>query len=401
MDIHEEPGADQPTLPQQPPGCGDWTARVEAVARVAAQHAADVDAVSRFPDEAIEEARRQGLLGAPVLTADGGLGATHRQLCEAGTAIARECASTAMILMMHYSQLLCLTRHAGTTALQQMRRQVAGEQLLIASATTEAGIGGNTRASSCFLEPQGPGRKKVHKVCPVISYGRFADIILVTTRASADAAESDQRLAAVPKSSCTLLRTRGWDTLGMRGTMSEAFELDAEIPEELVFPEDFATLSALTMLPASHTLWASAWYGMAAAAGDTARRTAQKAARRTPGTPPPQALRVAELEVDLQRMHDSATSGILRFEEAWEDFEALTAMSFAIGMDTLKVSCARLVRQICADALQIVGIAGYSNASPVSLARSVRDAHGPSLMVSDDRLLHTVGQLQMVSRGTR
>ena len=48
-----------------------------------------------------------------------------------------------------------------------------------------------------------------------------------------------------------------------------------------------------------------------------------------------------------------------------------------------------------------VGIAGYSNASPVSLARSVRDAHGPSLMVSDDRLLRTVGQLQMVSRGTR
>ena len=90
MDVHEEPGADQPTLPQQPPGCGDWTARVEAVARVAAQHAADVDAVSRFPDEAIEEARRQGLLGAPVLTADGGLGATHRQLCEAGTAIAME-----------------------------------------------------------------------------------------------------------------------------------------------------------------------------------------------------------------------------------------------------------------------------------------------------------------------
>ena len=387
-------------LPAPPPGCPDWEERVAAVAQVAGRHAQEVDAEARFPEEALDEARRQGLLGAPFATEDGGLGATHRQLCRAGTAIARECASTAMILMMHYSQALCLTRHADTEALRRLRADVPRDQLLIASATTEEGIGGDTRSSSCFLDPAGEGYR-LHKVCPVISYGRRADLIFVTARGSQTAGAADQRLTAVTAAQMSLERTRPWDSLGMRGTLSEAFVLDAEVPAEAVFGTEFAAISAQTMLPASHTLWASAWYGMAAAAGDTARRATQKAARRTPGQLPPQARRLAELEVHLQRMNDSVEAGISRFERAWADPDALSAMSFAVAMDTLKVSAAQLVRQICSDALSIEGIAGYANSSPVSLARAVRDAHGPSLMVADDRLLGTVAQLQMVSRGTR
>lgn len=387
-------------LPAQPAGCPDWTQRVQAVAQVAAQHAADVDAQSRFPRETIEEARTQGLLGGPVTVAEGGLGATHAQLCEAGELIARECTSSAMILMMHYSQLLCLTRHAPDGALAEFRREAAQKQLLLASATTEAGIGGNTRRSSCHVAPEN-GRIRLQKVCPVISYGRFADAILVTARRSADAADSDQVLTVVRAEDADLEQKSTWDTLGMRGTMSEGFELNALIPEDMVFAEDFATISAHTMLPGSHTLWVSAWYGLAASAGDLARKSAQKAARKTPGQLPPQALRIAELEIDLQRFHDTVTSSVARFEEAWQDTEALTAMKFAIAMDTLKVSASELVRDICTRAMEIVGIAAFSNQSPVSLGRQVRDAQGPALMVANDRLLGTVSQLQMVARGNR
>lgn len=189
--------------------------------------------------------------------------------------------------------------------------------------------------------------------------------------------------------------------MGMRGTMSEAFVVEAVVSTSMIFDDPFATISSHTMLPASHTLWASAWYGVASAAGQTARRSAQRAARKVAGTTPLQAIRVAELEVDLQRMHDSVTASIRRFDEARENTQVLESPRFAIAMDTLKISASRSARTICSQAMEIVGISAYSNASPMSLSRQVRDVHGFSLMIGNDRLLDTAAGLHMISRGER
>ncbi|WP_030013576.1 acyl-CoA dehydrogenase family protein [Curtobacterium sp. S6] len=374
--------------------------RVKAVADIAAKHAADVDSESRFPYEAIDEAREQGLLGAPFSEEEGGLGASHAQLCEVGQVIAAACASTAMILMMHYSQALCLVGHASSEALLEFRGEAASEQLLLASATTEEGIGGDTRRSSCHIEEK-DGRARVSKRCPVISYGRYADAILLTARRGVDSPDSDQVMMVIRQDEATLERTRGWDSMGMRGTMSEAFVVEAVVSTSMIFDDPFATISSHTMLPASHTLWASAWYGVASAAGQTARRSAQRAARKVAGTTPLQAIRVAELEVDLQRMHDSVTASIRRFDEARENTQVLESPRFAIAMDTLKISASRSARTICSQAMEIVGISAYSNASPMSLSRQVRDVHGFSLMIGNDRLLDTAAGLHMISRGER
>lgn len=376
-------------------------AKVEAVAAAAGQNAAAVDEQGVFPTAAIDEARTQGLLAAPVAEADGGLGWTITEVCSALERIGRECTSTAMILAMHYSQVLCLTRHADNDHLRDLLGRVAREGLLVASATTEASIGGDTRTSSCAVVPAGEGRVTLHKVCPVISYGATADMILVTARRSPDAAGSDQVLVAVEANDLELTRTRGWDSLGMRGTGSEAFELSATTPADAVFGTSFETISAHTMLPAAHCLWASVWLGMATQAGLVARKVVQKAARKDPGNPPPSALRLAELEVDLQTMTDVVRSSVARYQTAWDSVEACESMQFAISMNTLKVSAAESVRRIVGDALVIVGISGFANRSPVSLARLYRDSIGPSLMVNNDRILQHTSTLQLVSRGAR
>ncbi|MBK4120811.1 acyl-CoA dehydrogenase family protein [Kocuria rhizophila] len=376
-------------------------ARAEAVARVAREFAAAVDEEGRFPWEAIDEARTQGLLGAPMSEADGGLGWSITELCRMLERVGRECTSTAMILAMHHSQTLCLTRHADTGYLREFTRRVASEGLLLASATTEVNIGGNTRSSTCAVRPAGEGRVHLHKTCPVISYGAYADAILVTARASEEAASSDQVLLVVESQDLQLERQRGWDALGMRGTCSESFELEATTPADAVFTVPFETISARTMLPGAHCLWASAWLGMATQAGLTARSVVQKAARKTPGTPPPSALRLAELEVQLQSMTDVVRASVARYEAAYEDPAACESMPFAIAMNTLKVSGAEAVRRIVGDALVIVGITAFANHSPVSLARLYRDSIGPSVMVNNDRILQHTATLQLVSRGER
>ena len=141
---------------------------------------------------------------------------------------------------------------------------------------------------------------------------RFADAILVTARRDPEAPASEQSLVVVPREHLSLERTSEWDALGLRGTMSEGFELEGTVSADMVLPVDFATISAQTMLPASHTLWASSWLGLATGAGAVARRFIQKKARSNPGTTPPGALRLAELEVRIQSMIDTVRSSIAR-----------------------------------------------------------------------------------------
>lgn len=382
----------------------DWEARIEAVTRAAAQHAAEVDQQGRFPQEAIDAAREQRILGAHLGVEHGGLGRSITEICELVERLGGACASTAAIVAMHFSQELCLTRHAPQgdgSALADFTRRVASEQLLLASSTTEKSIGGDTRTSSCAITPAGEGRVRVEKSAPVISYARFADAVLVTARQNPEAPGSEQSLVVVPREMLSLEQTSPWDALGLRGTMSEGFELRAEVPADLVLPVDFATLSAQTMLPASHVLWASSWLGLADAAGAIARGFVQKKARSAPGSLPPGALRLAELEVTLQSLSDTVHSSIARFEAASADPQKAGSLQFAIGMNTLKVAASEAVRRIVADAMVIVGIAAYSNRGPLSLSRHLRDAMGPSLQVNNDRILTSSASLLTVSKAGR
>lgn len=404
IDEHEIPAGTTAVRQLDHASADTWQDRVSAVVAVARDHADDVDRQGRFPHEAINECRRQRIFGSSVPQEHGGLGATIQELCALAEELGKVCGSTAAIVAMHFSQELCLTRHVNLnerSALTELTERVISEQWLLASSTTEKNIGGDTRTSSCAVTEKSDGKVVVRKSAPVISYARYADAILITARQSLNSPASEQSMVMAPKANLFLDRTSGWDALGLRGTMSEGFELEATVPAEYVLPADYATISAHTVLPASHTLWASAWLGLASNAGDIARKFVQKKARATPGQLPPGGLRLAELEVDLQRMTDVVRANVQRFDDHAQDPKVLASMSFAIAMNTLKVSASELVSQIVSQAMVIVGIASYSNVGPWSLARPLRDAMGPSLQVNNDRILNTTATLQMVSRGRR
>lgn len=404
IDEHEVPTGATAVRDLPPESQATWEQRVAAVVAEAKAHADAVDRDGRFPHEAISACRAQRIFGAAVPAALGGGQRSITEICGLVEELGRVCASTAAIVAMHFSQELCLTRHvelSRDSALTRLTRQVVSDQWLIASSTTEKNIGGDTRTSSCAVMDNDDGTVTVTKSAPVISYARYADAIFVTARRDAEAPSSEQVLVAVPKANMELDRTSEWDALGLRGTMSEGFELTATVASDHVLPDDFATISARTMLPGSHTLWASSWLGLAGNAGDVARRFVQKKARATPGQVPPGGLRLAELEIGLQRMTDVVRANVARFDTHADDPEELSSMSFAIAMNTLKVSASELVREITAEAMTIVGIASYSNVGPWSLARPLRDAMGPSLQVNNDRILNNTATLQMVSRGRR
>ncbi|HEY5245198.1 MAG TPA: acyl-CoA dehydrogenase family protein, partial [Acidimicrobiales bacterium] len=265
----------------------DLPTRVAAVASEIAGPAADaVDREARFPFEAIDALRAEGILSPLVPTRLGGEGASLRTVAEATAALARHCASTAMVYAMHNLQVACLVRHPLNDQLESYVRDLVTHQYLLASATTELGTGGDTRSSVCALERE-DGRYRLEKQAPVISYGEHADGVLVTCRRSPDSPPNDQALVLCTSDDVELKPLSDWDTLGLRGTCSRGFALKATGPEANILPVPFADISTQTMLPVSHILWSHVWLGIATEAFDRARKSVQSEARKNPGVTPP------------------------------------------------------------------------------------------------------------------
>ncbi len=373
------------------------TARLigEAVARPAADA---VDREGRFPREAIAALRDERMLSAFVPREFGGLGVTIGELAAACEALGRGCASTAMIYAMHQIEVACLVRHGlSSSFFRDYLADLAKHEWLIASATSEIGVGGDLRRSKCALEPDGP-RVRITKQAPVISYGEEADDILLTARRAADATPSDQVLVLARESDVSLTRTDDWDALGMRGTRSHGFTLEASCSPEQIVPVPFATIASHTMLPASHTLWSSLWLGIANDAVARARAFVRAEARRTPGTTPPSAMRLAETVNELEAMRAVVEAGVDDFERHQDDPDTLGGFGFAIRMNNLKISASRLAPEIVTRALGVCGIAGYKNASRFAVGRHLRDAHSAALMIANDRILSANAAMLLVHK---
>lgn len=385
------------TPPQQ-----DFASLLSSVRRiaqeVAAPNAADVDAKARFPRETIDALRDSGVLSACVPREFGGAGCTMSELAQLCAALAQSCGSSAMVLAMHYSQLGCIARHAlDSEFFRDWLAATVRRQWLLASMTSEVGTFGDTRSSICAVERQG-GRFVLNKDATTGSYCEHADAILVTCRRDSEAAKSDQVLVMVRREDCTLEQTTSWDTLGMRGTCSPGFRLRSAGDERQIVPGAFADSSAQTMVPYSHILWSSLWWGIAADAVARAANFVRGQARQSPGSVPPTAPRLAEAWAQLQTMKQTWWAAAQAFDALRGEREPLMGMPWALRLNNLKVSCSEAAPRIVHAALQIVGILGYKNDSPFSLGRHYRDVLSASIMISNDRINAKSASMLLVSK---
>lgn len=363
--------------------------------------AADVDRNSRVPSEAIEVMRELRLFSASLPEELGGMGLPPDVLIEIAATIARRCASSGMVFAMHEAQIESLRFGAsGNPHFETIMREVADEQLLIASVTSEAGIGGNIRASNAAAEAGGE-RVVFEKQSPTLSYGEYCDALLITARRAGDAAESDQVMVWAKKDEVELEKLGEWDVLGLRGTCSPPFKLTVDVPAENIVDAPFGTIAAHRMVPWSHLLWSACWEGIASAAFEKAVKSAHKKARKSLadgkefGEP-----RLADAYSELQALRSvingfaSAYADQAAAAPDWrtaESVRALTADSMA-----LKLNASMMSFRVAEMALEIIGMPGFSETAPLSVTRHIRDLMGARLMVSNERLRHTNGQLLLV-----
>lgn len=378
-----------------PPLAPHFKSRIEAAASTARANADDVDRDGSFPKEAFAELRAQRLLGLLLPAESGGEAASVSDAAQVCYTLGRACSSTALIFAMHQASLACLVRHADSNPkFAGYLKRIGEGQLLIASSTTEGQNGANLRSSASPIVWE-DDRISLRRDASVVSYGSEADAIISTARRSDNSVPTDQVLVLFFKDQYLLSRTTGWNALGMRGTCSEGFMLEAAGEREQVLSENYERIHRRTMLPVSHLLWSASWAGIAAGAVERAQLFIRNAMRASKGNLPPGApcaTQAYQSLMTLTKLIDSALADFARRDET-----ALDDMGFQTSLNLLKVTASELSISAVLNAFYACGIAGYRNDSEFSIGRALRDILSTSVMINNNRILANVGPSVLIS----
>ena len=368
---------------------------------VAAPNADDVDRNARFPVESIDALREAKALSAFVPESLGGGGVSFEALADACFELGKRCGASAMVFAMHQIQVVTIVRHYEEgTWFEEYLRDVAEKQRLVASVTSEVGTGGDMGRSIAGVRRADDGTCSFEKEAPTVSYGNYADDLLVTVRSSEEAEPGEQVLALAVGDQISLEQKGTWDPLGMRGTCSPGYVVRAEFPAEQILQTPFSKAMPESMVPVSHILWSHLWLGISTDAFDRARAFVRAAAKRKPGETPPAATRLSHLMSQLSLLRAEVDSALREFTEASAepDRPRLSTMATVLRFNNLKIATSEQAPRVCQGALGVCGIVGFKNDTPFSVGRHLRDTMSASLMVANERIHQTNAGLLLIAK---
>jgi acyl-CoA dehydrogenase len=356
---------------------------------VAALYADEVDRDARFPREALERLKQAGALSALIPTEYGGGGASLEAIAQGCFELGRRCSSTAMVFAMHQIQVATIVHHMdGAPWFEAYLRELASDQRLIASATSEIGTGGDMARSIAGISQAAEGWLSFEKQAPTVSYGGHADDLLTTVRRSVDAEPGDQVMVLHRASETELEPAGTWDTIGMRGTCSPGFVLRARFTADQVLGAPFSTMMTESIVPISHVLWSFVWLGIATEAFERGRAFVRAAARRKPGETVPAAQSLSRVMAELSMLRAEVESALTTYLAALAEpgREWLSTMASVLRFNNLKLAASEQAPRVCSGVLEVIGIMAYKNDSPFGVGRQLRDSLSARLMVANERI---------------
>jgi alkylation response protein AidB-like acyl-CoA dehydrogenase len=376
----------------------------EIASDVLAPRAAHHDATGEFPADAMEALGGAGLLGLLVPREYGGMEATIETFVDVVGVLAQQCASTAMIYVMHHCQYAMVVDHGTEQQKEAFLPPIAAGRELVASGTTEPETGGN--AGFCVSAKESDGQRiRLTATKPVVTSANYADWIYCTTRASADAAGDELSMVIMPgpaRSEC--VEPFGvWDCIGMRATSSSGLRFAAcEVPSwHQIGPENSAHVRATSMTVVSRAGFAAVWQGIAAASFDEAlahvrgkhhdfiRRNSGSAGthteRRSVAASETTQRQLAEMRVRLlssRELLQSAARAIdlhrceLLRDGAGEEVQDL--------LWSARIACGESAVDVTRQALRLCGVTGLRGGGTLALERHMRDALTSQVMAPSE-----------------
>jgi acyl-CoA dehydrogenase len=394
-------------------------AELRPVLDAAAQHACDVDRDARFPTEALAALRDARLMSALVPASLGGRDASLKAVVSICEALARACASSAMMFAMHQAATFCLVSQDGTSpGRRALLERLAAEQLLLGTVGAGAAVRVGERPYALF-DVDGE-RFTLTIDGATIPYGAYADGLLVALPPDAvlrdaqasypmgdedvdgDYRASGERTSGAPNAACLpdaplgegafvallrdqydLDRRESWDALGMRGLCSDDFRVVAHGRAEQILRSQHGDFAGVGKQPVAQLLHSAVWIGIAADALERAQASfyARTGAHSVQGMPG--AARLAEAHALLQMMRAHLASALEQATRARRAVPIWSA-SFAADMNALRTGVSKSALALVNHAMMVCGIDGYRNDTDVSVARHLRDLYAAPLAIDHD-----------------
>ncbi|USP42230.1 acyl-CoA dehydrogenase family protein [Acinetobacter sp. XS-4] len=287
--------------------------------------------------------------------------------------LSKECASTGMIYAMHITQLYAIINDKCN---ENLLYNIFKEQSLIASATSEIGKGGDISRSITKIVKNKNNLFFLNKKCPVISYADYADAILLT----ANDYNNKQVFIYLTKEKYTLELLSLWNSMGLRGTCSNGYDLSTEFNESDILLCSSNKIINEIILPYSHLLWSGCWLGIASNAFDKTLKHYKINEEN--------GIKVAEIYNDLLLMENSIITNLISFSNDY--CEGFTKK---LEITSMKPQISELCIDICLNCLKVLGIIGYTNNSEYSITKNISDSLSSLVMINNNRINNNISEL--------
>ena len=190
-----------------------------------ARHAADVDKNARFPEESLAAIAAAGLYGLGVPSELGGLAQGPRTFCAVAEELARSCASTAMIFVMHTTATQAIAAAKGLGDRDALLRQIAAGQHLTTLALSEKGSRSQFWAPVSQLVAKGDGFVTSAAKSWVTS-ANFADSYVASAQKPGAQSPLESTLYLARTDAAEIRPQPGFDGLGLRGNDSAPVSIE-------------------------------------------------------------------------------------------------------------------------------------------------------------------------------
>ncbi len=357
----------------------DLTPKLDPVLDVAAQHAHDVDANARFPDETVAALRESGLFGLTLPADVGGLGGGPHELVNVIGSLAGVCGSAAMIYLMHVSAAMPVAI-APPPGLPDLLPDLATGRALGSLAFSEAGSRSHFWAPVSQAKRNGAGVRLSARKSWVTSAGH-ADVYVASTL-TADADTVD--LFAIPANTPGIEVAGQWRGLGLRGNASTPMSFATEVPESYRLGAAGGGLDLMlqTVLPWFNLGNAAVSVGLCQAAVDAAVRHTSGARLEHRGESlsalPTIRAQLARMSIELATTSAYLTQAAARLAEPQQD-----TMLHVLGV---KAAANDAALRITDSAMRVCGGAAFSQ--HLQIDRFFRDARAGHVMAPTADVLY-------------
>jgi alkylation response protein AidB-like acyl-CoA dehydrogenase len=356
----------------------------DEVTRVLDDEARRTDAEGKWPERSIKALAEAGLLGLTLPRDAGGGGAGMREFADTAERIARYCASSAMIYLMHVCGAQAIAASSSPRRGEAVQKMASG-RAVATLAFSEKG------SRSHFWAPVSRASRNHSGVMlncdkSFVTSAGYADYYVVSSLALDSKGPTDSTLYLLERNAPGFECGPAWNGIGLRGNSSGPMSIrNCHVPLEARITEEGGGFQSMMQIVLPWFQIGSAAVSIGIAEAATASTVAHASSAKfehlnesLASSVPGIRARLAQMRIAIDSARGYLDQTLSRIEKAAPD-----AMLFVLGV---KAAGAEMALRVTDEAMRVCGGAAFSR--NMTIERNFRDARASSIMAPTTDMLY-------------